>query len=69
MPFRNVAFVTGSTGHDGSRLAEMLSAKGCEKLLGVSGVPDDGWTSKIGLRTGLESMIEWYRQHVGPLHG
>ncbi len=32
-----------------------------QKLLDVSKLAELGWTSKIGLREGVESVVEWYR--------
>jgi GDP-L-fucose synthase len=37
------------------------------KLLDVSKLAASGWTSKVGLREGLESTVAWYRDHVGTL--
>lgn len=34
-----------------------------QKLLDVSKIAKLGWTSKIGLREGIESAVEWYRGH------
>lgn len=34
-----------------------------QKLLDVSKLAELGWTSKIGLREGIESTLEWYRGH------
>jgi len=34
-----------------------------QKLLDVSKLAELGWTSKIGLREGIESAFEWYRAH------
>ena len=34
-----------------------------QKLLDVSKLAKLGWTSKIGLREGIESAMEWYRAH------
>lgn len=34
-----------------------------QKLLDVSKLAKLGWTSKIGLREGIESAVEWYRAH------
>lgn len=39
------------------------------KLLDVSKLTASGWTSKIGLRDGLERTVAWYRDHVGALRG
>lgn len=40
-----------------------------QKLLDVTKLADAGWTARIGLRDGLESTVEWYRQHAGALRG
>ena len=40
-----------------------------QKLLDVTKLADAGWTSRIGLREGLESTVAWYRQHAGALRG
>jgi GDP-L-fucose synthase len=34
-----------------------------QKLLDVSKLAHLGWTSKIGLREGIESAVKWYRAH------
>jgi GDP-L-fucose synthase len=34
-----------------------------QKLLDVSKLAKLGWTSKIGLREGIGSAVEWYRTH------
>lgn len=36
-----------------------------QKLLDVSKLAKLGWTSKIGLREGIESAVGWYRAHRG----
>lgn len=38
-----------------------------QKLLDVSKLRDAGWEAQIGLREGLESTVEWYRQHAADL--
>ena len=38
-----------------------------QKLLDVTKLAEVGWTARIGLREGLESTVEWYREHVGSL--
>jgi GDP-L-fucose synthase len=38
-----------------------------QKLLDVSKLAKEGWTSHIGLEDGLRSTIQWYRAHVGPI--
>ena len=36
-----------------------------QKLLDVSRLTALGWTSRIGLREGIESTLSWYRRNVG----
>lgn len=38
-----------------------------QKLLDVSKLTQAGWTSKIGLREGLERTVRWYRDHINEL--
>jgi GDP-L-fucose synthase len=38
-----------------------------QKLLDVSKLAQAGWTSKIGLREGLERTVAWYRENTGTL--
>jgi GDP-L-fucose synthase len=38
-----------------------------QKLLDVEKLAAAGWRSRIGLRDGLTSTVEWYREHVGTL--
>lgn len=38
-----------------------------QKLLDVSKLRSIGWEARIGLREGITSTVEWYRQHVGEL--
>ncbi|MBU2073486.1 MAG: GDP-L-fucose synthase [Actinobacteria bacterium] len=38
-----------------------------QKLLDVSKLREAGWEAEIDLRVGLESTIEWYRQHASDL--
>ena len=40
-----------------------------QKLLDISRLAKQGWTSKIGLQEGLERTIEWYRHHAGARRG
>lgn len=35
-----------------------------QKLLDVSKLAAEGWTSKIGLEEGLERTVAWYREHI-----
>ena len=38
-----------------------------QKLLDVSKLAEAGWIARIGLRAGLESTVEWYREQAGAL--
>ena len=38
-----------------------------QKLLDVSKLAQAGWTSQIGLKEGLRSTVEWYREHAGSI--
>lgn len=38
-----------------------------QKLLDVSILRESGWTSKIGLKDGLKSTVNWYREHLNSL--
>ena len=38
-----------------------------QKLLDVSKLKALGWTARIGLREGIESTVDWYREHVEEL--
>lgn len=40
-----------------------------QKLLDVSKLAQLGWTSKISLRSGLESTVKWYRSQQGTQRG
>lgn len=40
-----------------------------QKLLDVSKLVELGWTSKIDLRTGIESAVEWYRANRRSVRG
>jgi GDP-L-fucose synthase len=40
-----------------------------QKLLDVSKLAKLGWTSKISLREGIQSAVEWYRAHQGSARG
>ena len=34
-----------------------------QKLLDVTKLTSAGWKARIGLREGIESTVEWYREH------
>lgn len=38
-----------------------------QKLLDVSKLTSSGWQARIGLREGLASTVEWYREHAAHL--
>jgi GDP-L-fucose synthase len=38
-----------------------------QKLLDVSKLAAEGWTSQIGLEDGLRSTVQWYRDNVGTI--
>lgn len=40
-----------------------------QKLLDVTKLADAGWKAQIGLRQGLESTVDWYREHASALRG
>ncbi|MEI7439277.1 MAG: GDP-L-fucose synthase [Thermoleophilia bacterium] len=40
-----------------------------QKLLDVSKLAELGWTSKISLREGIESVVDWYRAHRESVRG
>jgi len=40
-----------------------------QKMLDVSKLAKLGWASKIGLREGIESAVEWYRAHRESVRG
>ncbi|WP_372733653.1 GDP-L-fucose synthase family protein [Nocardioides sp.] len=37
------------------------------KLLDVATLRNSGWEARIGLREGIASTVEWYREHAGEL--
>nr|WP_216654141.1 GDP-L-fucose synthase [Nocardioides sp. zg-DK7169] len=55
-------------GFEGKTLWDTSKPDGTpQKLLDVSRLRDAGWEARIGLRDGLKSTVEWYRQHVDSL--
>lgn len=62
------AVVAEVVGFDGDTEWDTSKPDGTpQKLLDVSKLAAAGWTSKIGLREGLESTVKWYHQHAGAL--
>jgi GDP-L-fucose synthase len=62
------ALVADVVGFEGSTEWDASKPDGTpQKLLDISTLSAAGWRARIGLREGLESTVEWYRQHVGQL--
>ncbi|WFR68151.1 GDP-L-fucose synthase [Curtobacterium flaccumfaciens] len=52
-------------GFDGETVWDISKPDGTpQKLLDVSKLAAEGWTSQIGLEEGLRSTIDWYREHA-----
>jgi GDP-L-fucose synthase len=68
-PIREVAeLVAQAVGYEGETLWDTTKPDGTpQKLLDVSKLKDIGWEARIALREGLDSTVDWYRQHVGEL--
>jgi GDP-L-fucose synthase len=68
---REIADIVASVvGFSGETMWDSTKPDGTpRKLLDVSKLAASGWTSKIGLREGLERTVAWYRDHVGALRG
>ena len=61
-------FVADAVGFEGETEWDTSKPDGTpQKLLDVSKLADAGWTAQIGLREGMASTVEWYRQHVSDL--
>lgn len=55
--------VADVVGYDGSTEWDTSKPDGTpQKLLDVSRLRDAGWTSRISMREGLSSTVDWYRQ-------
>jgi GDP-L-fucose synthase len=62
------ALVAEATGFEGETQWDTSKPDGTpQKLLDVSKLAQAGWTSRIGLREGLASTVEWYRGHAADL--
>lgn len=56
--------VSDVVGYTGETLWDTTKLDGTpRKLLDVSKLAELGWTSKIGMREGIVSAVEWYRAH------
>ncbi|WP_341924218.1 GDP-L-fucose synthase [Nocardioides psychrotolerans] len=55
-------------GYDGETEWDTTKPDGTpQKLLDVSKLRGLGWEAQIGLREGIASTVDWYREHVGDL--
>ncbi|GCB01221.1 GDP-L-fucose synthase [Mycolicibacterium sp. NCC-Tsukiji] len=62
------AVVAETVGYTGETHWDTTKPDGTpQKLLDVGLLRDTGWTSKIGLRSGIASTVEWYRSHLQEL--
>jgi GDP-L-fucose synthase len=62
------ALVAEATGFEGETRWDTSKPDGTpQKLLDVSRLAEAGWKARIGLREGLASTVEWYRDHVREL--
>jgi GDP-L-fucose synthase len=62
------ALVAEATGFEGETRWDATKPDGTpQKLLDVSKLAEAGWTSRIGLREGLASTVDWYREHAADL--
>ena len=62
------ALVAEAVGYEGQTEWDSSKPDGTpQKLLDVSKLRDIGWEAGIGLREGLASTVEWYRQQEGRL--
>ncbi|WP_227492296.1 hypothetical protein [Nocardioides salarius] len=56
------------TGFEGSTEWDTSTPDGTpQKLLDVTKLREAGWEARIGLREGLESTVEWYRDNADRL--
>jgi GDP-L-fucose synthase len=55
-------------GYKGETLWDTSKPDGTpQKLLDVSKLAEAGWVAQIGLREGIQSTVDWYREHIGDL--
>jgi GDP-L-fucose synthase len=55
-------------GYKGETLWDTSKPDGTpQKLLDVSKLAEAGWVAQIGLREGIKSTVDWYREHIGDL--
>ena len=61
-------FVAEAVGYTGETLWDTSKPDGTpQKLLDVSLLAEAGWTAQIGLREGIATTVEWYRENVTAL--
>jgi GDP-L-fucose synthase len=64
------ALVAEATGFEGETRWDTSKPDGTpQKLLDVSKLAEAGWSAKIGLRQGLVSVVQWYRENANDLRG
>lgn len=55
-------------GYEGETLWDTSKPDGTpQKLLDVSKLAEAGWTARIDLREGIQSTVDWYREHIDDL--
>ncbi|MDV8023661.1 GDP-L-fucose synthase [Rhodococcus sp. IEGM 1330] len=60
--------VASAVGFEGETEWDISKPDGTpQKLLDVNKLRDAGWTPEIDLQAGIESTVEWYREHIGTL--
>ncbi|MEC5151144.1 GDP-L-fucose synthase [Cryobacterium psychrotolerans] len=60
--------IAGVVGFTGTTEWDISKPDGTpQKLLDVSKLAGEGWTSRIGLEAGLRSTVKWYREHADDL--
>jgi GDP-L-fucose synthase len=60
--------VAEAVGYDGETGWDTSKPDGTpQKLLDVTKLHDIGWDARIGLREGIASTVDWYREHRGSL--
>lgn len=63
-------FVADAVGYEGETLWDTTKPDGTpQKLLDVSKLAEAGWTAQIGLREGIQSTVDWFREQHGDLRG
>lgn len=62
------AIIAAAVGYQGQTRWDTEKPDGTpQKLLDVSLLRENGWTSTIDLATGISSTVDWYRSHIAEL--